>query len=77
MLSMLKDSKVEEDEVIDFINNRSSSLKLQKELAKLQLEWYLKSNQEELKNKELSGKLLKIGFELLGIQGKGGFGRVF
>jgi hypothetical protein len=35
MLSMLKDSKVEEDEVIDFINNRSSSLKLQKELAKL------------------------------------------
>jgi hypothetical protein len=31
------------------------------------LEWYLKSNQEELKNKELSGKLLKIGFELLGI----------
>ncbi len=35
MLSMVKDGIVDEEEVIDFINNRSCSLKLQKELAKL------------------------------------------
>ncbi len=55
MLSMVKNGIVREEEVIDFINNRTQSLYLQKEMAKLQLEWYLKSNQEELKKKELSG----------------------
>ncbi len=46
-------------------------------MAKLQLEWYLKLNPEEKQIKVLSDLLLKIGFELLGIQGMGGFGRVF
>ncbi len=74
---MVKNGEVDEQEVIDFINDRTCSLKLQKELAKFQLEWYLNINPEEKQNKELSDLLLKIGFELLGIQGKGGFGKVF
>ena len=32
---MVKNGELNEDEVIDFINNRICSLKLQKELAKL------------------------------------------
>ncbi len=44
---MMKNGEIGEEEVIDFINNRTCSLKLQKELAKLQLEWYLILNPEE------------------------------
>ncbi len=51
---MVKNGEVDEQEVIDFINERTCSLKLQKELAKFQLEWYLKLNPEEKQNKELS-----------------------
>jgi hypothetical protein len=32
---MVKDGYVKEEEILDFINDRSCSLKLQKELAKL------------------------------------------
>ncbi len=35
MLTMVKTGKVKEEEVIDFINDRTCSLYLQKELAKL------------------------------------------
>ncbi len=77
ILSLLKNGVINEQELIDFINDRTCSLKLQKEMAKLQLEYFLKSNPEEIQNKNLSDQLYKIGFELLGIQGKGGFGSVF
>ncbi len=69
MLSMVKDGDVKEEEVIDFINDRPCSLQLQKEIAKLQLEYFLNQNPEEQKNKELSDLLQFIGFELMGIQG--------
>ena len=46
-------------------------------MAKLQLEYFLNQNPEEQKNKELSDQLQQIGFELIGIQGKGAFGIVF
>ncbi len=39
--SMAKNGEINEEEVIDFINNRICSLKLQKELAKLQMKHYL------------------------------------
>ena len=77
ILSMVKNGDINEEEVIDFINDRTCSLKLQKEIAKLQLEYFLNQNPEEKKNKELSDKLQLIGYELMGVQGKGGFGRVF
>jgi hypothetical protein len=35
ILSMVKDGDMNEEEVIDFINDRTCSLKLQKEMAKL------------------------------------------
>ena len=38
---MVKDGDINEEEVIDFINDRSCSLKLQKEMARLQLEYFL------------------------------------
>ena len=66
---MVKDGEVKEEEVIDFINNRICSLKLQKELAKLQQEYFLYQNPEEEKIKEINDILLEIGFELMGIQG--------
>ncbi len=66
---MVKDGDVEEEEVIDFINDRSCSLKLQKQMAKLQLEYFLNQNPEEQHKHELSDLLLQIGFELMGIQG--------
>ncbi len=66
---MVKDGEVNEEEVIDFINDRTCSLKFQKEMAKLQLEYFLKQNPEEKQNKDLSDDLKKIGFELIGIQG--------
>ncbi len=44
---MVKDGYVKEDEVIDFINDRPCSLYLQKEMAKLQLEYFLNENPEE------------------------------
>ena len=69
MLSMVKDGDVKEQEVIDFINDRPCSLQLQKEIAKLQLEYFINKNPEEKKNKVLSDLLLQIGFELMGIQG--------
>ncbi len=69
ILSKVKNGEINEQEVIDFINDRTCSLKLQKEMAKLQLEYFLKSNPEEIQNKNLSDQLYKIGFELLGIQG--------
>ena len=46
-------------------------------MAKLQLEYYLNKNPQEKKIKELSDNLEEIGFELMGIQGKGGYGIVF
>ncbi len=66
---MVKDGEVKEEEVIDFINNRTCSLQFQKEMANLQLEYFLKQNQEEKRNKDLSDLLQQIGFELIGIQG--------
>ncbi len=66
---MVKDGYVKEEEILDFINDRSCSLKLQKELAKLQLEYFLIQDKEEKQNKELSDHLQQIGFELMGIQG--------
>jgi hypothetical protein len=44
MLSMVKNGKVSEEEVIDFINNRTCSIYLQKELAKLEMEYYIRFN---------------------------------
>ena len=38
------------------------------------MEYYLKLNPEEKEKKELSNLLEEIGFELMGIQGQGGFG---
>ena len=77
ILSMVKDGDINEEEVIDFINDRTCSLKLQNEMAKLQSEYFLKQNPEEKQKKDLSDRLVQIGFELMGIQGKGGYGRVF
>jgi hypothetical protein len=41
MLSMVERGKVKEEEVIDFINDRTCSLYLQKQLAKFEMEIYL------------------------------------
>ncbi len=57
ILSMVKDGDMNEEEVIDFINDRTCSLKLQKEMAKLQLEYFLNQNPEEQKKKDLSDLL--------------------
>ena len=40
------------------------------------MEQYLRYNTKEKENKELNDLLKRIGFELLGIQGKGAYGRV-
>ncbi len=41
------------------------------------MENFIDSNKIEKRNKELSKLLQEIGFELMGIQGEGAFGRVF
>ena len=46
-------------------------------MAKFQLENFLAQNPEEQQTKILSDLLKNIGFELMGIQGKGTFGIVF
>ena len=46
-------------------------------MAKLQMEQHLKSDKEETRYNQINNKLLKIGYEIIGVQGKGGFGRVF
>ena len=51
ILSMVKDGDINEEEVIDFINDRTCSLKLKKEMAKLQLEYFLNQNPEEKQKK--------------------------
>ncbi len=51
ILSMVKDGDINEEEVIDFINDRTCSLKLQKEMAKLQLEYFLNQNPDEKQKK--------------------------
>ncbi len=66
---MVKDGDVNEEQVIDFINDRKCSLYLQKEMANLQMEYFLDKNPEEKEKKELSDSLQKNGFQLMGIQG--------
>ena len=54
---MVKDGHVKEEEVIDFFNDRTCSLHLQKEMAKFQLEYFLNQNPEEQQTKKLSDLL--------------------